>query len=242
MPLVGLCQNVTKQEIAKDTEDKGILYRNARSFGLVVHSAGWGGEFRRYKNKTGYKKRIIGFDIVGMHNPKEEKIKNSAYSNSKGFVYGKMNALTVIRPEYGFEKIIYGKEIPSALQISYLLTFGPNFTFAKPVYLEIINKGSSPGQDQITVEQYNPEKHTVYQIYGKAPFAAGLDKLKIYPGGFLKTGFNFDYSSTDDGIRSLETGIIVDAYPQPVTLMAFQKKKYYFFNVYVALSIGRKWY
>ena len=226
----------------EDNSAEGLYFTKEKSYGIVAHTSGWGIEYRNINNKGAFKKRIKSFEFVSLKNIKEVKVKNAAYNNSKGFVYGKLYNVWVLRPSYGFQKIIYGKEIKSALQISRIVSIGPSFYFAKPVYLEVIRKTTDPSIDEITTERYNPEEHGISEIYGRSPFATGIEKSMILPGAFVKCGFQFDFTPEDDRIKFLEIGSTLDVQPIGLQQMAFNKKQYLFINLYLSFAFGKKSY
>ena len=57
-------------------EHKPLLYKNTVAIGLTAHSAGWGVDFRRGKNITAFKKRILEIEAVGIRHPKQIKSVN----------------------------------------------------------------------------------------------------------------------------------------------------------------------
>lgn len=226
----------------EDNSAEGLYFTKERSFGIVAHTSGWGFEYRNVTNKGAFKKRIKSLELVSIKNVKEVKVKNAAYNNSKGFVYGKLYNVWAIRPSYIFQKVIYGKEIKSALQISRVFGVGPVFYFCKPVFLDIITKTTDPSIDQVSTERYNPDEHTINEIYGRSAFATGIDKSTFLPGLFFKWGYQFDFTPENDRIKYLEIGSTLDIQPLGLQQMAFNKKQYAFLNLYLSFAIGKKMY
>jgi len=74
-------------------------------------------------------------------------------------------------------------------------------------------------------------------------------------GGYLKAGINFEYAKKDNAIRSIEIGIIVDAFKvgendilknaigKELPIMGLTKNKNNFFTFYVNIDyfFGKKW-
>lgn len=240
LSLISICTSEIQAQVEKNTAD-GLYYTREKSYGIVFHTGGWGINYRYINNKGAFKKQFFGGEIVSLRHLKEVKVKNASYANSKGFVYGKLYNVWIIRPEYGLQKILYGKEIKSALQISRILSFGPSLFFAKPVYLEIIKK-SQDYTDDIVSERYDPQKHQASQIYGKSNFSTGLNKSTLLPGAFIKWAYQFDFAPADDRLKSIELGTVLDIQPFGLQQMAYNPKKYVFFNFYVAYSFGKKFF
>lgn len=225
-------------------ETPPVLMRNELSFGFSLHSSGWGIDFRRGKNLTVSKKRMVEIELVGMHHPKEIKSVNPYYENSKSYVFGKLNSLTVLRGALGFQRVIAGKGERGGVEIRLNYTGGISLGFAKPIYLNIIPMElTDPEQFMLSVEKYDPDNpnHTQEYIYGRASFAEGLDETKIYPGVYAKLGISFEYGAMDDDVRIIEVGMTFDAYGKTVPIMALTHNNQLYFNFYINLLYGRKW-
>jgi len=225
-------------------ETPPVLMKNELSFGFSLHSSGWGLDFRRGKNLTVSKKRMYEIELVGMHHAKEIKSVNPYYENSKSYVFGKLNSLTVLRGAVGFQRVIAGKGERGGVEIRVNYTGGLSLGFAKPIYLNIIPMEiTDPDQFVLSVEKYDPENpnHTQEYIYGRASFTEGLDEIKVYPGAYAKLGLSFEYGAQDDDVRILEVGMTADAYYKTVPIMALTHNNQLYFNFYINLLYGRKW-
>ena len=111
----------------------------------------------------------------------------------------------------------------------------------KPVYLQILEPTGISGQFDLSIKRYNPSDHYVDNIYGRAPFTEGLDKLFFRPGGYLKLGVNFEYAPFFEDVKALEVGVIADFYPKEIPIMAYTENKQIFLSFYLTLMYGRKW-
>ena len=246
--LYSVAQNTLQADTAKKTsaeewieyDDTKILLRHERSFGANIHTQGWGLGYRIGFHATGYKKRMFEFELVSMKHPKEVKTVNPYIENAKGFVYGKQYSLAMLRTGYGFQKIVYDKSDKNGLQIRYNAYVGASMAFAKPVYLNIMYIDDQ-GDITIVTERYDPDKHDIVDIVGKAPFFMGLGESKIYPGIYGKFSLAFEYGDNDKKVRSLETGIVVDSYLNEIPIMAFTDNTNIFVNLYLAYYFGKRW-
>lgn len=222
--------------------EASTIYKNEISGGLLLHSFGWGANFRKGKHITAKLRRIYSFELCGMKHPKEYKSYNPHKDNNKGFVYGKLNTLTIFRPSAGIQRIMFHKEGKKGVQISYMMLGGASLGFVKPVYLEIAPPPGSPSNTPSQSERYNPEKHTLDKILGRAETLKGIDEGKFYPGLHAKLGFNFEYAPQEDLIRAIETGISADAFYKSVPMMAFIENRQFFVTYYVSWHFGKKSY
>lgn len=232
---------LTAQETtpAPEGDQPKLFYRSYLSGGASIHSHGYALNFRRGLRKTGFVKHIFEAELASMKHPKEFKSVNPYFDDSRGFVYGKLNTLTVLRPSYGRQRILYTKDAKRGVQISYVLMGGPTLGFVKPVYLEIATS-SVPNRISVKTERYDPEEHSLPMIFGRAPALTGLDEISIIPGGQVKFGFQFEYAPEDDAIRALETGIVVDMFYKEVPMMAFTDNRQLFYSFYLNWQFGKK--
>lgn len=226
-----------------EQEEVGFVYKSEAVGGLIIHTNGWGLSFRYGRQKTYLNKTSYGLDLVNMRHPKEVKVFNPGYDDGKGYYYGKLNSVMVLRPSFGFRKVLFQKKRDQGVEVGFNAAIGPSLAFLKPVYLRIIIPSSDPYQEpDIVEEKYDPNIHHIDNIYGRASGMKGLNETKIVPGGFVKFGLHFEYSPEEDGIKALEVGVIGDVYPKEIQIMANNQNNYYFLTLYVNLIFGRKYF
>lgn len=222
-------------------EDKPVLMRNEATGAINIHTAGWGIQFRRSYNQTGYKKLMFEADYVGMKHPKEIKSVNPYFDNARSYVYGKKNTFNILRLGAGRQRTIYSKFERNGIEIRAVYSGGLSLGIMKPVYLNILKPTGVFGEFDVVTEKYNPEEHFVDNIYGRAPFTEGLDELFFRPGAYAKLGFNFEYAPVFEDVKAIEVGAIVDAYPTDIPIMAFTNNRQIFVSFYITVMYGRKW-
>ena len=221
-------------------DDTKILLRHERAFGANIHSEGWGLGYRIGFHATGYKKRMFEFELVTMKHPKEVKTVNPYVDNAKGFIYGKQFSVVMFRAGYGLQKIIYSKSDKNGLEIRYNGYLGASVAFAKPIYLNILYIDDK-GVMSIVPEKYDPNKHDIVDIVGKAPLLMGIGETQLYPGLYTKFSLSFEYGDNDKKVRTLEAGVVVDGYLQKIPIMAFTDNTNIFVNLYLAYYFGKRW-
>src|SRR5262245_50609117 len=91
---------VRAQESIYD-DDGRTLYSREVYGGPVAHGDGWGGQCWYGKYRTADDRHMLGFELVGMKHPKEIKSYNPFYEDSRGYFYGKLNSVLILRPTYG---------------------------------------------------------------------------------------------------------------------------------------------
>jgi len=219
--------------------DNKILYRKEWSGYLLVHTGGWGFGYRNGKHKTYFRKRMWEVEFVTMKHPKEKRVV-SYYENSRSFIFGKLNSVYIIRGAYGLQRMLNGKPYWGGVELRWFMYGGISLAITKPVYLLIVKYNETTGQNEVVAERYDPYKHLISDIYGRGPYFKGFDHLGFYPGIYAKTGLNFEYGTSDDFLKAIECGIILDYYPLAVPIMAFNNKQNLFLSLYLSLHLGKR--
>jgi len=78
-----------------------------------------------------------------------------------------------------------------------------------------------------------------WYIYGKKSYFDHLNKIKLVPGLYAKTGFNFEFSKTDKKLSMIEVGFIFEAYPKPIKIMETEKNLQFFPILYLSYRFGK---
>ena len=212
-----------------------ILYRKENHGGVFVHDKGLGFFYRNGIHKTGKIKRFYEFDVLNMKHPKEYKI-TSAYDNK--FIYGKINSFSIVRTGIGYHNTLHAKDQRKGVEVRYHYYIGSSMGLLKPVYLDIIKNETS--NKRIVSQKHDPLTQSWGEIYGRSGFTKGLSELKFQPGIYAKLGLSFEYSSFDDLVRAIETGIVVDAYSKKIPIMSTAINKQVFISFYISLVFGKK--
>jgi hypothetical protein len=257
LAFISTCSKAFGQLVEEpDTLGDNILFSKEMYGAAVFHSSGWGIGFRIGQNRTYYNKKMFEAGLVEMKSPKEYKRSNENFSNSRRYVYGKMNNLYLFRAGYGVQKLINRKPYWGGIEVRFFYYGGLSIGLAKPVYLYIANYTTVGDQlyYDITTEKYDPEIHFPWRvtvpiddtsrnidIYGKAPVFNGFNEIKPYAGVYAKLGFNFEYGSYNQSIKAIEAGATIDAFPKGIPLMAFTDPFPLFINVYISFTFGKRY-
>jgi hypothetical protein len=223
-------------------DEARILYRKEMVGGIMVHGDGWGLLFQHMKHRTAKDRRVLGVDIVSMRHPKEVKSFNPYYEESRGYFYGKSYSMLVLRPIFGRKHQVADKIRRSGVEVNTIWGVGPSIALLKPVYLQIGKPDNFP-YETVVVERYDPTLHGVQNIYGRASWFTGVGEMRPYVGLHGRFGFNFEHSGQADGVKALEAGAAIDAYPQVLPIMAQVEgvvNKRIFLQFYIALQFGKK--
>jgi hypothetical protein len=90
-------------------------------------------------------------------------------------------------------------------------------------------------------ERYNPEIHTLENIYGRGAFLTGILNLNFYPGIYGKGGLDFEFGTRNRLIKAMEIGAILDYSPIPIAIMAYNPKQSLFLTAYLSVSFGKRY-
>lgn len=224
-------------------EETMVVYKHQWYGGLNLHTAGWGLNFSLLKNKTAFKARVLKLEIVGLNSHKQVKSFNPFYEDARGYFYGKQFSFYVIRPTWGFKKVLHDKIRKNGVEVGYSWSVGPSLGLAKPVYLEILRDGPTSTSRTINVERYDVNKHFHEDIYGRASGMLGWGEVEFYPGLHGRFGLIFEFASQKTAVTALEAGVAIDGYGKKIPIMALEdsENRQVFLNLYLNLMLGKKY-
>jgi len=227
-----------QDEPVRDTS-KNILLTKEIGGGIILHNRGFGIKFFYAKSRTFEKKVLFETELVEMKSFKQIRSINPYLSNSKSYIYGKLNTVFNLRAGLGAGKTLNRKPYWGGVELGYFYRGGATLAIAKPIYLYIYY----PYADdfEIKEEKFNPEKHTIDDIYGRAPFTKGLDEIKLYPGIYAKAGLNFEFGVYRAKVKELEVGAAIEVFPNPVPIMAQNDPNYYFLTFFANFCFGKRY-
>jgi len=248
--LIVLCTLAVAQAWSQPIpESEILLYKKLRQLGLNLNTSGYGVSttFGRYSDATNL--WLFGADLMFVKHEKETKTWNPVNDpNARPYFYGKLNNLYTVRLNVGRKKIITEKLRRSGVQVSYNWQVGPSFGFTKPIYLEIIYIEEPNNQPYIEVEKFDPDRHYIDNIYGRASSLRGFDELKLHPGAFGKFSFCFEYGNERERLKGIEAGVAADLYTHRIPIMAIYDEKstnpknhQLFLSLYLNFFIGTKY-
>jgi hypothetical protein len=225
-------------------EDVNVVFKDMAVGGIFIHTEGWGLFFRRAKILTIHRKWFWEIETATMHSDKEHKIQNASYPDATAYYFGKLNGMQAFRAGTGFYTMLWRKNNERCVEVDALYAVGISLAVLKPVYLQIIQPTPSPDTFILSSEEYNPLTDTPENIYGRASVFDGLGQLTFYPGAYARAGLNFDYANRHNTVKSIETGLELDAFLQNVPIMApeYTSNSQFFLNLYVNINFGKRWF
>lgn len=234
-------QDITGDEAVYSDGAVEIPVSDEFQFGLMMHTQGGGITARKGKYRGASQIGWIGADLCMFQHPKELRISNPVYENSRPYVYGKQNALYLLRLWRGHQRLRSEKLRKDAVRLSTHFRYGLTLGILKPVYLEI-GYPDIP-YDYVATEVYDADAHFSDNIYGRAAWSNGLDQLTLVPGLHVSYALDFEYGNERSQQRSLSAGIACDAFLNPPEIFAegFEQNPRLFVTLFATFELGRKW-
>jgi len=247
LPLLFLV-SIANAQIETNEQGAGRYARQTYG-GLVIRTNGWGGSYVKGKNKGAFIVRQVSYDFNFVKHEKEQKSYFQDPS-ARPYVFGKQNAVYNFKLNYGYKKDIATKQRKSGVQVAYAWGLGPSVSLLRPIYLEVLVIDPNLNGYSLSTEKFDPNKHFVDNIYGRASNFLGFSELSIVPGFSAKASMHFEYSNYRDGVKGFEVGISGEAYPKRIEIMSNQvlssypdgaKNHWLFVSGYVHFYFGRKY-
>ena len=218
-------------------DDNRVHYKREIHGGFFLHNYGWGLDFAKYYHQTVDKQRYYELQFSFIHHPKQQKTYSYVVQDPNGYYYGKLNTFFVFRAIYGKKHIIAHKIRSSGVELAIKWGVGPSLGFLKPVYLDIFVAEAGGFFD---IQRYDPDRHGVNNIAGRAGGFYGFDEIKFKPGVFLKVGVQIEYSMKNTGVTGIEAGFALDSYLEPIEIMAYIDNYQIFPMLYLNFFFGMK--
>jgi len=222
------------------SSEKNILYTHATDFGILVHTRGFGADVQLMKQRTVNDHQLFDLSILELKHPKEISQPNPDVNGSNSYVFGKINNLIVLNLNYGTRYVIADRNTPNDVKVNLNYSIGPVIGWLKPVYYQVRVPLPDGSGYQVIDARFDPN-NTVYQqnTIGVTPdLFKGISQSFVMYGGCAKLGLNFEWGRADYKYYSLETGVMVNAFPTPVPIFATIKNDQVFVNLYASISYG----
>ncbi len=248
--------NILSGQADLSSEDdllKGVIYRKEIAFDARLHTNGMAFAINFGDIITYRRSKYYHIELGYIKDPREQKqTRNVGFlfnTSSNAFKLGKQNTLFTLRGGVGRKIFISDKAKRKGIAIGYSYEFGPTIAILKPYYLDLQYQVEEDGQTKIELrsEKYsveNAEKFLTFnQIYGSSGFSKGLKELSFIPGGQAKIGLFFSLGAFDEYIKSVELGLMADAYIRKIPIMVETdnvSNKPYFINLYIHLQLGKR--
>lgn len=215
-----------------------LFWRDERSIGAALNSDGWSIIYRDLRQIKPSHRYFLEGSLEGFKHPKEIKLSNYYFQSPGTFVYGKLNSTWTIGAGAGYQREIFEKHDLGGVSVGWFGGGGATLLFAKPIYYKVVVWLSN---DYYTIEEQKFDISTIHQplqIMSKASFFKGFDEIKLYPGLYARTGFNFEFSHNDRLTHTVEVGASMHAFLKTIPIMATEDNKQFFPAIFVGYRMG----
>jgi hypothetical protein len=233
---------VNAQEKFTDYSDSvpdNVLFERQWSLGALLHSNGWGLKFQKGYNLTALKQFMWEIEWSTYKSAKEVRVVNPYYSDSRPYIFGKLNYVSFLRGGVGLNHIFNRKPYWGGVQVSGIVYGGLSIGITKPAYVFVAYQTTGTNYE-LHEERYTADINPEY-IYGRGSFLSGILELNFFPGLYGKTGLDFEFGSHNKMISSLEAGVTLDYSPAGIPIMALNPRQYLFLTVYVSVKFGKRY-
>ena len=229
-------------------EDKGIIYNQEFAIGLRVHTHGFSVGANIGKLKTYYLTKYLHFELGELKHQKEVRQNFDTPSTlngriSRAFKYGKQNNLYVLRGGIGAKRYFTEKAKHKGVAVGISYEGGATLGILKPYYLEL-----RAGDGKFSAsKKYTDDKVRfldITQIHGASSWTKGFGDISLLPGINAKLAVHFDWGAYDEYVKSIEGGIMIDAFSRKAPIMvevAGVENPRLFINLFLHLQFGKRW-
>lgn len=221
------------------TDGEIILYKDY-NIGFNLNSLGGGGFYYRHGwHKTGSIKNFIESELAYVRHPKE--VWRYGYQdNPNTYTYGRLNYVYFWRNSFGQKIELTERSYKNALGLNFVYNIGLTLALLKPAYIDYFVSNPN-GSATLVTERYDPNKHVdEYRIYGNGPILSGFGEISAKAGLFGRAGLSIDYGQYPDEYKSLEAGVTLDVFNEPLPMVAKAENKQIFPGFYIAFNFGWK--
>lgn len=177
--------------------------------------------------------RTIGFELVNIKHPKENKY-SSALGYGRTFIWGKKNFLFSLRGQYGREMTIVRKRDSQGVRINAQLAAGPSLGLLMPYYLKYSRN------NRMEIENFDASIHTFSNVISSASFFEGIDEINLNPGINIKAAINFEFGSAKSA-TAIEVGFLGDLFSKELIIMPTARNYSFYPTAFITLFYGRKY-
>jgi hypothetical protein len=205
------------------------------SFGASAATNGYGLHGNLALQTKG--KLLHGFQVSTQTiiHPKETKVKNSQRTNSKPYVFGKINAGGTLRLSYTLEKEL-GTLNSNFANLIVGISGGPSLGLLKPYFVgyqdpdDIGNKPDIIQQNETSIANQN-------NINGPVSWTRGFKNLTVTPSFHLDFHLKIKWISPTNS-QGWTTGVRLDYFSDQYQIL-YKSDKQAFTSIYTAYSLGR---
>lgn len=237
-----------------EADEANMVFKNEWSFGIKMHTNGYGANFERVWIKSIWKRNVLQTNFFYFKDFKEKRTKTpyAQVFNAPAYFYGKQNNFWNVNLLFGQKKVLGEKADKNGVRVSMFYLGGVTLGVLKPYGLAIVEQKDFTPTNAVPPTEvyfYDENNESVFlepfnadtRIYGAAGLRHGFNKIKPIPGVHAKFGFNFDWAGQEYIVKSIELGVQLDVYYKKLPIMITDRNKPYILNLYLAFQLGKRW-
>ncbi len=223
--------------LIKQEEEGVLIYKKHTIYGGSITTDGYGGFFEKGIKQDKKKTTLLRIELFEKKHIKEYKTAVSANNLGQinSAVYAKLNNFYQLKFGYGLQYLIGSKGNKNGIEVSAVGVGGLSLGLEKPYYYNVVDNMGKP--NKVT---FDTDDTVQYTITGASGVTYGLNKTKIKPGIFVKTGLRFDYGRLNEAVSAVDVGITAEFYSKKIRQMFALKERQFFFGAYIAMLIGKR--
>lgn len=188
-----------------------------------------GGMFRYSAKIKDNTFRTLGLEVANIKHPQEFKFRYPGVVTP--FVFGKQNYFFAVRPQYGYEKILFKKADQKGVQINGGIAAGPSFGLLVPYYVNLGEGGSAP---------YDPNTMSPYQVVGATGVLRGLGESNLRIGVHARASLLFEFGAFKSNITGFEIGVLIEQYAGEVIILPLSENQNFLPSAFISILFGRR--
>ena len=229
---------------------KGVLYDFESLYEFRIHTQGFAVGYKKGRVRSYYRTTYQNFEFGYVKDGRERRAnRNLSISGNRisaPFIYGKANQFFTFRYSYGEKKFLSEKTRRKGLAVGIIYEGGATIGLSKPYTLQLIRSESDdPTTRFLEKVSYTDEVADEFLndriLYGGTNFFQGWTKVSPTVGLHGKVGMQWAFGAFEQQAKAVETGIMVDIFPQNVPLLIERddiKNSFYYIKLYVAFQFG----
>lgn len=236
---VGVCLHLHAQELSEDPEGSETVPWGF-TMGAAVSTHGGGAQLNYLRGK-GARQWMFSLDTYLLEDDRETRIESAFGENGGRYSFGKLNYAFLVTPTVGFQQNLFPAKDYNLLNFRVGAQVGPTLAMLTPYYVEIFTP--VPGRPAFgygEVMPFDPDVHQYEDIIRKVKLFSSEFDFTTQIGLSVRTHILIDFTRGKNYVGALQLGLNVDAFAEPVPLMAFVDNKKTFVTGTLGLVFGMR--
>ena len=186
----------------------------------------------------------IGLELRQLKDNHEARIDPVRPDRGRRYVYGKLNALTLVNPNIGLDWAAIPLSHHNPIEVRIGVWAGPAIGLLNPYYLAVCRSSTSGQSCDVTAEAYDPDIHNFFNIRGRATFSQAPFNPPLQVGGTVGGYALLDLAALDGYVNGIRVGFHLDGFANEIPLIVETSQvsnQQFFASASVAFVLGSRW-